>query len=162
MKTFQTVMMIMALLVAATGLVTADETHWMDMANCAMCKSIMDQPGLMESMSMEVYDLSDGMVQVCTVKPGQMEAYKTAMAGMDATAKKLQAGEELPLCNMCQAFMGLMAAGAQMEVVPTKSGSLEMMRSASPEGVTQIHEWAERTRSEMAKMMESKKADAGK
>jgi len=49
-----------------------------------------------------------------------------------------------------------------MEDVPTKSGSLEMMRTTSPEGVTEIHEWAERTRTEMAKMMETKKADAGK
>jgi len=161
MNTSRTILVIAVLLLACTGLVSADETPWCDMANCAMCKSISSRPDLMNSMSTEIHDISDGMIQICSVMPAQMAAYQTAMAEMDATGKKLQAGEKLPLCGMCQAFGGLMAAGAKLDMIPTKFGSVEMLRASSPETVAQIHAWAERTRTEMAKMMNMEKAKTG-
>lgn len=158
MKTLRLIAVGVAVALAATGLVAADETPWCDMDNCSMCKPISSRPDLMQNLSMEVHDISDGMIQVCSVMPAQAEAYKTAWAEMDATSKRLQAGEEMYLCGMCQAFGTLMMSGAKIEMVPTKHGHVQMMRSSSPETVAQIHAWAERTRTEMAKMAGAEKA----
>lgn len=158
MKTLRLVAAAVTVVAALSGLATADETPWCDMTNCAMCKSIVEQPGLMDNMSMEVHDISDGIVQVCAVMPAHLDAYKAAWAQMDATSKKLQAGEKMNLCGMCQAYGGLMVSGAKVEMVATKFGHVQMMRGTAPEMITQIHGWAERTRTEMAKMAEAQTA----
>jgi hypothetical protein len=137
----------------------AEETPWCDMVNCDMCKCISSKPGLMNAMSTEVHDISDGMMMTCVVAPGQLEAYRLAMGEMDAMGKRLQAGEQIHLCGMCQGMGMLMAAGAKFEPVPTGFGSVEMMRGSTPETVVQIHAWAEKTRTEMAKMAEAHKGE---
>lgn len=158
MKTLRLIAVGVAIVLAFAGLATAEETPWCDMANCAMCKPFSTHPDLMSAMSMEYHDISDGALQVTSVMPAQMEAYKTALTEMEATGKKVQAGEQLYLCGMCQAFGTLMMSGAKVEMVPTKFGHVQMMRSSSPETVAQIHAWAERTRTEMANMAGAEKA----
>jgi len=162
MKTLRPVTLAVTLLLVFAGPAAADETPWCDMANCAMCEPFMAHPGLMQNMSMEYHDISDGMIQVASVLPAQMAAYKEALAAMDATGKRLQAGEKLPLCGMCQAFGTLMMSGAKEEFIPTNFGHVQMMHGSTPEMVDQIHAFAERTRTEMAKMAEAEKAAAGK
>jgi hypothetical protein len=61
---------------------------------------------------------------------------------------------------MCQAFGTLMMSGAKQEFIPTSFGHVQMMRGATPEMVAQIQAFAERTRTEMAKMAEAEKAEA--
>lgn len=72
--------------------------------------------------------------------------------GMEAPAAKLMAGEDVPICNFCQATMGLMMEGASHEVVPFEGGTMMLMTSNDPQTVKHIHEYCDTINAELKKM----------
>ena len=131
----------------------AGDTPWFDFENCSMCKPVMAIPGLMDHMSWEVHELSNGMLQIGTVDPAFSAQFATACQGMDEVKAKLMAGEQLPLCGMCQSVGALMMEGATMEEVMTKNGYAAVMTSSDAKVVAKIHDHVKHTNEEMAKMM---------
>jgi hypothetical protein len=136
-------------LLLSVGLM-AQDVKWFDMENCAFCKPVMDQPGLMDNMVWE---------HVTTVKPEYMDAYKKAMSGIDEVQKKLAAGETVPMCGMCQSMGALMAKGAKVQHIPTMVGSVTLMTSSDAAVVKEIQDWAKKTNDELAKMETSEKME---
>lgn len=130
--------------------VAGDEKPWFDMKNCSMCKDV--NPALMQHMAWDHYDMSNGVISITTVEPASMADYKTMCTSMEATSKRLAAGEKLPLCGMCTEYMSLMAKGAKTEMVWTKDGSVRMVTATDPAVVAGLHKWAATTRAEMQKM----------
>lgn len=139
------------ILCASTAIVVAgDEKPWFDMANCSMCKDV--NPALMQKMTWKHYDLSNGIMAVTQVDAGSMGDFKTMCASMEATGKKLAAGEKLPLCRACDTFGSYMAKGAKTEMVYTDFGSVRLATASDAEVVKGLHKWAATTRAEMEKM----------
>jgi hypothetical protein len=61
----------------------------------------------------------------------------------------------MKLCGCCQSMMALMKAGAVMETVPTKNGSVMLLTSNDEDLQAKIKAHAERSIMEMEKMMGS-------
>jgi len=147
------------LAIPAAFLYAGDNTSWMEMENCAMCKNMMQDPGLLNNCTWEHHDIANGIVCVSTVDDKYMDSFKTAVAGMGDVQKKLMNGEKLHVCNMCQDMLDIMSKGAKSEDIMTKHGAVSVLTSSDPALVARLHTWAQRTNSAMA-MME--KADQSK
>jgi len=140
----------------AFGVALADtpgETTWFDLQNCAMCKNMTAQAGLMEHMNWENHVIGAGMMMLTIVDPDYEAAYATAMKGMQATGQELMAGKEMPLCGSCVAMGKLIMAGAKMENLDTKGGHVMLLTSTDPELVKEIQAYGQRNIDEMAKMV---------
>jgi hypothetical protein len=152
-----------AVLLVAAAVVGQDEAPWFDMENCGFCKFLLEDPELLPNITWEHYHISNGAVSVTTVKEGFKESLAKAMAQMDEVGKKMKAGEEVPMCGMCQAWSGLMAKGAKFEVVETIHGDVVLTTGDTPELIAEIQAFATRTTEELAKMeaIEAEKGHEG-
>jgi len=128
------------------------EESWFDMKNCEMCVAMSSTPHLMENMTWEHFNVSNGMMTVTTINGDFVDAYRTSEAKMGETVEKLQAGKETKLCNACTAYGALMAQGAKYEKFDTMHGSVSMLSSDNPETIAMIQDWGNKTNSEMEKM----------
>lgn len=130
---------------------------WFDMENCSMCKPMMDKPGLMENMTWEQYDISNGVVGVTTVAAEFKDAFKSCHTEMMAISEKLMAGEEMPLCGSCVTFGGLVGKGMHIENVPTSNGQITILTADNDELVAEIKAWSSKNKEEMKKMSMTEK-----
>ena len=131
----------------------AGETPWFDLEGCAMCKNMVAEEGLMEHMEWENFVVTNGMMSITVVDPDYEEAFERSMAAMEATGMKMMSGEEMYLCGFCQSYGSLHMAGATVENIDTKFGSVSLVTSDDPALVKMIQAHAETTISEYEKMM---------
>lgn len=129
---------LVVLLTLAAVVFAGEEDFMAEMAKCGMCKHLLEQEGLLEHMHYEMHDISNGFMSVATVTPDFAEAYNVADAKMNEVGAKLMAGEEVPLCTMCQGISGLMTKGAHMENIKLEYGSVMLMTAENPELVAEI------------------------
>ncbi|MBD3219056.1 MAG: hypothetical protein GF310_12345 [candidate division Zixibacteria bacterium] len=148
------------LLIFGTLLIAGDEKGekadkpWFDMENCAMCKNLVAEPGLLENSDWENHKIDNGAVIVTTVDEEYLPAMKKASKQMQEVAEKLMAGEKHYLCGMCSAYGELYMSGAKVQSVETNHGFVEIFTSDDPATVEKIHAFADKNNEEMAKMME--------
>ena len=122
----------LVLMVASGG--AGDEQPWFDMENCAFCKHLTSDPGLLQNTTWEHHNIKNGIISVTTVQGSEhLEAYFAAGEKMQEESKKMMNGEQVPMCNMCQAMGGCMAKGLACEMVNTKHGSVAIFTSDKPE-----------------------------
>lgn len=140
-------------ILAMGSILVAEDAKWFDMENCQMCKPMMETEGFMENVKWETYPIANGIIDVTTVNEGFEEKYKTAHGAMMANWEKLQAGEEMKLCGMCQAFSAAMDETVKMETVKTNTGEISLTTSSNAETVAKLQEIAKRNAKEMAAMM---------
>jgi hypothetical protein len=149
----------LALMVLSASLMVAQEdVKWFDMEKCDMCRPLTEVEGLMENMTWETYPVSHGIISVTTVNKGYEKAYQEAHKKMQANWEKLQAGEQMQLCGMCQAFIAAQDESMTTETVKTMHGEVSLTTSSKPETVAKLHKIAERNAKEMAGMMKKEKA----
>ncbi len=67
----------------------AAEAKWFDLENCAMCTGMMAEKGLMENMTWEQHNISNGILSVATVTPEYKEAFGRSCAARDAQGQNL-------------------------------------------------------------------------
>jgi hypothetical protein len=140
--------------IAVVPLAHAEESdNWFDLENCAMCKNLTAEKGLMDNMKWENHVISNGALSITTVAPGYEKALARAMANMEKASKQLQAGETMHLCNFCQSYGALLMAGAKFESVETGVGTIDLMTSSDPAVVGMIQTHAKRTIDEYNKMV---------
>jgi len=164
MRNARTIIVALAFTLIVFVIATAQDKSWFDMENCAFCKNLTAEPGLMDHITKwDHHNVKNGSVSVTVVDEAYLPAYKKAMMGMEATAKKMQAGEKLPMCGMCEAYGAAMMKGAQSEEVQSGNIFVSLMYSNDPEVINEIHAMTDRTNDEMMKMEEmKKKGDMGK
>lgn len=134
---------------------------WFDMQNCAFCKNITAEEGLMDHITMwDHHNTANGMVTITTIAPEYVDAYKRAMANMEKTGEAMKQGKMLPMCGMCQSMGMLMQQGAKYETVESGNVFVSMMYSDNPEVIQKIHEWTDHTNAEMKKMEEMPKGES--
>lgn len=161
MRKVSGVMLALVVVLALGSISMAEDTMWFDMENCQMCKPMMETEGFMENVTWETYPIANGIIDVTTVNKGFEEQYQSAHGAMMANWAKLQAGEEMKLCGMCQAFSAAMDETVKMETVKTKNGEISLTTSSNTETVAKLQEIAKRNAKEMAAMMTEQVGDEG-
>ena len=146
---------LVVLVLAAFALTSAEEGPWFDMENCAFCKNMVKDQGLLTHTSWEHHNINNGIVSVSTVTDDYLPAFRTAMEGMEKVGESMKKGEMPMMCNMCKAMGALMQKGATYQSIMTKHGSVTLMTSADPEVVKEIQAWGTRTTKELGMMEES-------
>jgi hypothetical protein len=136
--------------------------QWFDMENCAFCKNLTAQPGLMDHMTWEHHDIANGVMTITTVHPDHKTAYLKAQHDMQAIATDLAAGKrtmaDTPMCGHCMAYGMLTMSGAKMEYVAGATADVILITSDNPETVAKIKEFGQRNRTELAAMQAAKEA----
>jgi hypothetical protein len=141
----------------------AVETPWFDMENCSFCKHLLKDPKLLDNMTWEHLDISNGLLCITTVKPEYKKSYDEAMQAMMDLGQKLEKGEvdwkDIKMCGSCQHWGMLEKMGAKFEHIQGKTADITLITSDNPEVVKKIKEYGRRNREEMAKMEKEKKAE---
>jgi hypothetical protein len=127
------------------------EAKWFDMENCGFCKHLVTDKGLLDHCVWENHKIAKGAVTVTTVEKEYLPAFRAAMKEMEATGKKMEAGEMVPMCGMCQSMGMLMMKGVKWESVDTQVGNVMLMEADTPELVAEIHAFVDKTNAELAK-----------
>ena len=162
MRRFVTSLLIMGLLTVGFAAVNAGEmghSSWFDLENCAMCNHLQAEEGLLEHMNWESHVIGTGMLSITTVAEGYEEKYKTARGNMMQTVKRLEEGEEMPLCGMCKSYGSLHATGkVNWEKIDSEFGHISLLTSTDPDVIAKIQAHAQTTIDEYKKMLATQTA----
>jgi hypothetical protein len=145
------------------GLALADhhlktESGWFDFEGCAFCKTLLEDPGLMDNTTWETHAVSNGMLTIMTVAPGYEESMAKAAQAMNQLGMDMQNGKvnpmTVPMCGHCQAFgMTMMSGKVKMEEVRGDAATVQLATSDDEAVVKQLHDIVARNQKEMASMM---------
>ena len=154
MKQAMLVLSVLAVLVFVAGVVGAEEeSAWFDLENCAICKHMANEEGLIESMDWETHLIENGALTIIVVPESKVAAFERAEKQMHETGAMLHGGEKMHLCGFCQSFGMLMMSGANVEKVNGNAARVTLMTSADSEVVKKIQAHAQKTIDEYNKMM---------
>ncbi|HOX26085.1 MAG TPA: hypothetical protein PLL30_09020 [Candidatus Krumholzibacteria bacterium] len=147
----------LALPVLAGGHAMKTESGWFDMENCAFCKNLLTDPGLLEHATWESHNLEKGMLYIMTVEPEYAESMAKASAAMEELGTKMHSGQinpaEVKMCGSCQAFGQLMMAGVKMETIKGDAAEVTIVTHDDPQVIAQMHDLVARNQKEMALLM---------
>jgi hypothetical protein len=157
-KKYVNIFVIGCALVLISGILSAGEKPWFDMENCVFCKNLAAEPGLLDNMKWEHYDIEHGALAMTVVAPKYEEAFTKAQKEMQDVAMKMAKGETegVVTCGHCDTYAMLMMSGAKFENVKTSAGYITLITSDDEEMIKKIHAFAQRNRDEMAKMAAEK------
>lgn len=129
------------------------EKAWFDMKNCDFCKNLVVDSMLLPNMVWEHHDISNGLMTVCIVKPEYKASYQKALDAMNKLGQEMAQGKkDIKMCGYCQAYGGLVMAGAKVENAHGDWGDVTLITSDKPEVQKMIKDFGQRTRDELAKM----------
>jgi len=139
-------------LLVCVSLIAGDGKPWFDMHNCDFCKNLCKDPHLLENMTWNHYDISNGLMSITTVNPKFHESYLEAQKAMEKLGEEMMAGKtDVRMCGMCEDYTRLMALGVKFEVINAEVGDIILMTSDKPDVVDAIHKHGQRTREELVK-----------
>jgi hypothetical protein len=148
---------LMLLMVSSLG---ADDKPWFDMENCAFCRHLVNEPGLMDHMQWEYHLLTDGMLSITHVEEGYEEAYVRAQKNMEKTGQEmLKTGDMPPMCGHCEAYGNLMMTGVKPQHVRSEFGDIVIWTSDDSTVVRKLHRFAKRNIEELAKLEAAEKSE---
>jgi hypothetical protein len=157
MRTLLSLAAMIMLVCAAMVMAEEAEKPWFDMQNCAFCKEVSAQPGLMDHMRHEYHNVSAGILTVGYVDKEFQDKFKAAQAGMQKVVADLQAGKQVPMCQHCEKIGYFMMKGVKLEEIHSADAEIFLYTSADPATVKELQEFGARCTSEMAKMSAAKK-----
>lgn len=141
----------------------AEEKPWFDLENCAFCKQLSAEPGLVEHMCTEYHDLSNGVMAVTVIDKEYREAYHRAQKNMEKVAEEWnQTGKAPYTCGFCTAYGEFMFAGVRFEPIHGELAEVLLMTSDDSVMVEKLHAFGKRSTEEMAKLKGAGKVNGGK
>ncbi len=101
------------LLLTAIGclVVFAADEPWFDLKKCAFCKTLADQPGLVDHMKTEYFNLHNGMMSITHIDKDYLPAFAKAQEAKKPIIQDLQAGKKVYTCPHCTTLGSLMMSG---------------------------------------------------
>jgi hypothetical protein len=142
-------LLILSCLVAlaiAGSLVTAEqEQAWFDIENCALCKNLGNEEGLLQNIRWETHLTANGAVTLTQVPAEYEEAFARAQKHIEETASKMGSGEPMHLCGFCQSYGMLMMSGVKVESFQGEVARVTLMTSSDDKVVEMIHAHAQKT-----------------
>jgi hypothetical protein len=143
------------LLMTTAALAAAPTGNWFDLDNCAMCRNLTADEELFSNMQWENKLFANGLLEITKVPAHFEDRFQELSAKMQATGQKLMAGEQLPMCGMCQSYGTLMMAGATMDQITSGESHMTIISSQDPKIVAMIRTHGQTTIDEYAKWMTS-------
>ncbi len=130
----------------------AQDKPWIDMENCDFCECLTEDSHLMDHMSWEHHDITNGLLSLTIVDPEYRNSYTKAQKKMEQIAMDLSSGKTgLKMCQHCLTFGKLMMLGAKLESVHTGAGDIILITSDNKEVLKSIQKYGQRCREELAK-----------
>jgi hypothetical protein len=147
MKQTLGILLCIGALALVVGLVTAEEEHqaWFDLENCAFCKNLGQEEGLLDNIRWETHLIENGAVTLTQVPAEWEEAFERAEKHMAEASARMGSGEPMHLCGYCQSYGKLMMSGVKMESFKGDVARVTLMTSADEKIVQMIHEHAKKT-----------------
>ena len=138
---FAAAIMIMAVAFIATA---ADEP-WFDLKKCAFCKTLADQPGLIDHMKTEYHNLHNGMMSITHIDKEYQAAFAKAQEAMKPVIKDLQAGKPVYTCRHCTTLGSLMMAGVIPDEVKRGDDIIVVYTSNDSTMVAKIQDFGQKS-----------------
>ena len=157
MRTLLSLTAMLMLVCAAMVMAEEAEKPWFDMQNCAFCKEVTAQPGLMDHMRHEYHNVSAGILTVGYVDKEFQDKFKAAQAGMQKVVADLQAGKQVPMCQHCAKIGEFYMKGVTMEEIKSSEAVVIVYSHTDPEAIKDIQAFGARNNEELAKMKAAKK-----
>ncbi len=147
-------MLAVMLLIAVTAV--GDEKPWIDLDKCVFCQQLTKHDGLLDHMTCEHHEISNGHLMATVVDPEFRPAYVEAQKAMEQIGMDMAQGKIDPtkvyMCGSCEAYGNLLMSGAIIEHIPTKFGDIVLVTSDDPAVMKKIKAYGRRWTEEMAKM----------
>jgi hypothetical protein len=142
----------------------ADDPHegdgpWFEPENCDICRFLTAEPGLMDALVWENHEVGDGILTIAIIPTEFRDAYMRARHGINDLGGQMMSGQidprTLHLCGHCEALVGLMIQGAQMQILESERAGVEisLLTADDPTLVTRIQEYSARNDEEMVRYM---------
>lgn len=135
------------------------EIAWFDLDHCEICQNMASMKDDMHKIKWDVHMLDNGMLMVSVVPRKMKEAMAKADEGVQATVKKLEAGEQLDMCGFCQTYGELMGMGANIKDLKTVGVNITVITSSDPEVVKKIQAFGKQSKVEHKKMLAQAKTN---
>ena len=142
---------VIALCLLVVVALAAEEKPWFDLEHCDFCKHLTTDPGLLDHMTWQHYNISNGALSVTTVSPEYKDSYLKAQQMMEETGKEMMEGKPVNMCGSCEAYGQLMMDGVKFEHISTNVGDIVLMTSDKPELIEKIHAFAQKNNEELKK-----------
>lgn len=131
------------------------QAAWFDMKNCAFCQHLAENDQLLDNMTWEYHDISNGLVAITTVQPDYRKAYKKAQDHMMKLGQELETGQrkmsDLNMCGHCLHYGKLTEAGVKFDYVQADAADIVLITTADSTSLAMIRDFGERNRDELAK-----------
>jgi hypothetical protein len=138
-------------LAVAGGLATAEEQVWFDIENCAFCKHLGHEEGLLSNIRWETHLTANGAVTLTQVPKEYEQAFQRAEEHMQDAATKMGRGEEMHVCGFCESYGKLMMSGVTIESYKGEVARVTLMSSSDEKVIKMIHDHAQKTIDEYTK-----------
>jgi len=152
-----TLLALLLALPAAAGGPHEGDGAWFEPEKCEFCRFLTAEPGLMDAMVWENHEVGDGVLTIAIVPTEFRDAYLRARHAINDLGGQVMSGQidprTLDLCGHCEALVGLMMQGAQMQIVESERAGVEisLLTADDPTLVTRIQEYSDRNDEEMVK-----------
>lgn len=151
-KTVKSILLVFGIIFLASFMAIAQDAGWFDMENCDMCRPLTEDPELLDNLTWEIYEISNGIVMLTTVNEGFEKSYEKVNTEMNKVVDRIMKGEKVQLCNSCQFMNQIYMRAPKVETIKTQNGDISIMTSDNPELVADLKTWARRSNEEMAKL----------
>ena len=129
---------------------------WLDPANCYFCQPLTQTEGLMDNMTWENHNITNGTVSIVTYAPEWKDKYKSAATEMMKRWQTYDPAKPQPMCGLCAAWTKMPMDKMTTEKIEFKSGELEISTSNDSAVVAQMHEINNKTCAAMDEMKKAK------
>jgi hypothetical protein len=154
---------VVALVACFTALSLAeapDEKLLAEMKKCTVCKTMAENPELLEQMTWETHKIENGMLCVASVPKQYAKEFATLYDKMMQSVAKVKAdsqqGKTTALCSFCESMGELNKAGAKQQEIKTGTGAISLITSMDPEVVRKIHAHADKAIAEQKKLQQNR------
>lgn len=119
-----------------------EEKQWFDTEHCAFCKTLADQPGLLDHMTTEYHNTPDGLISFTHIDSAYMSAYAKAQQAMQVVITTSRTTGKAPeMCGHCCKFGEFINAGVQMQAINTAYGIITVYKAPDAAWVMKLHEF---------------------
>lgn len=154
MKKLTTILMLTLLL--CSGAAIGQEKPWFDMEKCAFCKTISAEKGLMDHMTTEYHNISNGTVSVTYIDADFKEAFSRAQTNMGKVVEEMKTGTMPVMCQHCETMGTLFQAGCKQEGVQSRDCIIMVYTGTDSAMVAKIHDFGTKSADALAKMKTAK------
>jgi hypothetical protein len=124
-------------------------------ANCGICKNIMQNTDLLTGCDYSISDWSQGVIFSVNVKnPKILETFRAFEKVEKKLCEKYKSmdceAQAKSLCPACVQYFAFMKRGLKEERIQTPTGSLTLVKAECPKLLAEVHAWSAEMRKDMA------------